>query len=178
MTTGPTAAEWLAAHPATTADEGLAFYDSLPPVTVAEMLGRWRGAAWPSGHPWDGLLEAYGWYGKEFLDAERVHPLLFRGRGGRIVAIDPRWMPVGAMVRVRWTPPAFVFALVRGLLVTTAPAARLRIVEDRGRPTAGMIYDRLPIVDTFRAVDADTRLGRMDLRGMPAPFLFVLRRDG
>ena len=41
-----------------------------------------------------------------------------------------------------------------------------------------MIYDGLPILDHFRAVDAATLLGLMDLRGMAQPYFFVLRRGG
>ena len=33
------------------------------------------------------------------------------------------------------------------------------------------------VIDVFRKVSEDVRLGAMDLRGLPAPFLFVLRRD-
>ena len=41
------------------------------------MFGRWRGRGLHTNHPLDGLLETFGWYGKEFVDAETVHPLLF-----------------------------------------------------------------------------------------------------
>ncbi|MGA8046787.1 MAG: DUF4334 domain-containing protein, partial [Dermatophilaceae bacterium] len=60
---------------------------------------------------------------------------------------------------------------------TRRPAARLRMVEYRGVVTGTMIYDALPIKDHFRAVDDDTLLGAMDLRGLEDPFLFVLRRE-
>jgi hypothetical protein len=40
-----------------------------------------------------------------------------------------------------------------------------------------MIYDNLPINDVFRKVDQDTVLGAMDLKGIPRPFFFVLRRE-
>ena len=43
--------------------------------------------------------------------------------------------------------------------------------------TAALVYDTLPVIDVFRKVSEDVRLGAMDLRGLPAPFLFVLRRD-
>ncbi|WP_041294717.1 DUF4334 domain-containing protein [Isoptericola variabilis] len=39
-------------------------------------------------------------------------------------------------------------------------------------------FDALPIDDVFRRVDEHTVLGLMELRGMPAPFFFVLRRAG
>ena len=40
-----------------------------------------------------------------------------------------------------------------------------------------MVYDRQPIIDSFRRVDEDTVLGIMDLRGMRSPYVFVLRRE-
>jgi hypothetical protein len=67
-------------------DDALAFFDGLPAVPADEMLGRWRGSGLPTGSPLDGLLEAYGWYGKEFLDAETVHPLLFHDRTGPVTS--------------------------------------------------------------------------------------------
>ena len=61
------------------------------------MVGRWRGSGLPTGSPLDGLLESYGWYGKEFVDAETVHPLLFRDRAGRPRPVDPALLPVGLL---------------------------------------------------------------------------------
>ena len=63
------------------------------------------------------------------------------------------------------------------MLGTGLPRARLRQVTYRGTQTAAMVYDQLAIIDVFRAVDDDTRLGVMDMKGMDAPFFFVLRRD-
>ncbi|WP_262503861.1 DUF4334 domain-containing protein [Sphingosinithalassobacter sp. CS137] len=40
-----------------------------------------------------------------------------------------------------------------------------------------MLYDAQPIHDAFRAIDADTVLGAMDMRGFSAPYLFLLRRE-
>lgn len=62
--------------------EALAAFDSLEGVTVEFMLGRWRAVGIRTGHPLDGVLEAYGWWGKEFVTATEVHPLLFRVAGG------------------------------------------------------------------------------------------------
>nr|WP_281371807.1 DUF4334 domain-containing protein [Petropleomorpha daqingensis] len=60
---------------------------------------------------------------------------------------------------------------------TRRPAARVRAVEFRGVLSAALVYDRLPIIDVLRRADEATLLGLMDLRGVPAPFFFVLRRD-
>lgn len=172
---------WLAEHAAgASAREALAFADALDPVAPADMLGRWRGSGLPTGSPLDGLLEAYGWYGKEFLDAERVHPLLFATRSGPR-PVDPALLPLGVL-RDRPGPAhsraaRTAFRLVRPLLTTSKPRARLRSVEHRGVHTAAMVYDALPIIDVFRRVSDDVRLGLMDLRGLPDPFFFVLRRE-
>jgi hypothetical protein len=175
-------ADWLTEHAdGTTPDAALTFFDGCLPVRVEEMTGRWRGSGLPTGSPLDGLLEAYGWYGKEFVDAETVHPLLFAGRSGRPRPVNPALVPVAVLrdhPAVAHHPLArAAFGAVRPLLVTRKPKARLRAVEHRGVVTAAMVYDALPIVDVFRRVSADTVLGLMDLRGLTAPFFFVLRRD-
>lgn len=158
-----------------------AFFDSLPPVTVDAMLGRWRGTGLPSGHPMDGLLERFGWYGKEFKSPEDVQPLLCRLDGGEMFAVNPAFVPIGLVNR---HPTLFhtrfaerVFGLTARAAATQRPTARLRMTEHRGVLTATMIYDSLPINDVFRSVDSDTVLGDMDLRGMKQPFWFILRRD-
>src|SRR4051794_32227703 len=66
----------LTTVPTTTA-EALAVFDAAPAVDPEFMLGTWRGAELPTGHPLDGVLAASGWWGKQFLGAEKVHPLLF-----------------------------------------------------------------------------------------------------
>jgi len=50
-------------------------------------------------------------------------------------------------------------------------------MEYRGKVSATMIYDYLPINDVFRKVDDNTVLGLMDFKGMPQPFFFVLDRE-
>jgi hypothetical protein len=152
-------------------------------VRPADLTGRWRGSGLPSGSPLDGLLESYGWYGKEFVDAETVHPLLFRDRAGRPRPVDPALLPVG-LLRTR---PGLLqtrvaragFGGARPLLYTDQPKARLRTIEHRGVLTAAMVYDALPIIDVFRHVTADTVVGLMDMRGLTAPLFFLLHRaDG
>ena len=175
--------DWLERHQAsgTTENEALAYFDSLSPVTLAEMIGRWKGSGFPTGHPLDGLLEAFAWYGKDFIDPESVRPLLFTGGNGRIFALDSRLIPDGilAHVNAEWRVVGLarsIFSLAGPLMRTTKPQARIRLIEHRGKVSAAMIYDFLPIVDAFRRVDADTLLGLMDLRGMAQPFFFILRR--
>jgi hypothetical protein len=172
---------WLGAHRAgAEVADALAFFDALPAVAPDEMLGRWRGSGLPTGSPLDGVLEAYGWYGKEFVDADTVHPLLVRTRTGPR-PVNPALIPVGVLrdlPRLAHSWPARLgFAALRPLVTTARSTARLRAVEHRGVLTAAMVYDALPIIDVFRRVDVDCVLGLMDLRGLTEPFFFVLSRE-
>ena len=182
-TTDPVrAGDWLDRHrDGADPDEALAYFDSLPVVASDDMLGRWRGSGLLTGSPLDGLLESYGWYGKECLDDEAVHPLLFTDRSGRPRPVDPSLLPVNLLRDyagfLQLWPLRSALSTFRPLLHTTKPKARLREVTHRGVVTAAMVYDSLPIIDVFRRVSDDVRLGAMDMRGLPAPFLFVLRRD-
>jgi hypothetical protein len=176
------ARRWLAEHAdGATADEALTFFDALPAVSTADLVGRWRGSGLPTGSPLDGLLEAFGWYGKQFLDEENAHPLLFRDRTGVPRPVNPAVFPLG-LVRdrprlARSGLGRAAFTGLRPMVTTGRPAARLRMVEHRGVLTAGMVYDALPIIDLFRRAGRDTLLGLMDMRGLDRPFFFVLRRD-
>jgi hypothetical protein len=165
-----------------TTAEILALFDSLPPVSAVAIRGRWRGTGLPSGHPWDGLLERFGWYGKEFNGPEDVHPLLCKGRSGSVFALNPALVPMGLVNRhiglFHTRSAGAVFALAGRAAATRRPTARLRMTEFRGVVTATMIYDSLPIHDMFRAATSETLLGVMDLRGMTQPLFFVLHRDG
>lgn len=157
-----------------------AFFASLDSVTVPEIFGRWRGTELSTGHPLNGMLAKYGWYGKELVDAETVHPLLFRDTNGEVFRVDPRKVPMGLAPHAPRLPESIArgaLSLVRALVETDEPRARLRDTLFRGRVSATMIYDHLPIQDVFRRVDATTLLGVMDRRGDTRPLYFVLRRE-
>jgi hypothetical protein len=160
--------------------QAMELFDSCEPLSWRQMLGQWKGSGLPTGHPMDGLLEATGWYGKNFAGMDEVDPLVFRDRRGRLVRVNPALMPMGAPRQLfDLTTREPVSRIVRPIvssLRTFSPAARLRQVEYRGQVTATMIYDALPICDHFRAVDEDTVVGAMDYRKSPQPFMFVLRR--
>lgn len=164
---------------ATTA-EALELFDALPPVAdLAFMYGRWAGSGLHTDHAMDGLLENYAWYGKEFLDPDHVHPLVFTDGGGKIFKVNPALMPMGMALKYPVLKRKFMrtlFRLGRPLLQTRKTGARLRLIEHRGKVSATMAYDALPIHDVFRKVDANTLFGLMDLKGMEQPFFFVLRR--
>lgn len=163
-----------------TPEQAWALFDRLPVAAVDEIVtGRWQGSEIRTGHPFDGVLGASGWYGKQFDDANSVHPLLFSDTEGKIFAVDPRRVPLSLTGKV---PLPGVRAIRKSLrytgiaLRTQRYTARLRAVEYRGVLSAAMVYDHLPIIDHFRRVDADTLFGVMDMRGMTEPYFFILRR--
>jgi hypothetical protein len=160
--------------------QALGLFDSLEPVEPEAMLGSWRGEGFPTGHPLDGLLEAWHWHGKRFESREEVHPLVFRAVGGGLVNVDPSRVQV-ALLRAPWVgalkPCGGLFPWLAPLVATRRSAARLRSTLYRGKVSAAMLYDQQPIVDVFRRLDPGRLLGVMDCKGMAQPFFFVLRRE-
>ncbi|MGW0246591.1 DUF4334 domain-containing protein [Nocardia goodfellowii] len=163
-----------------TPERARALFDQLPAVPVTEVTtGRWRGEEIDTGHPWNGVLAESGWYGKQFDDADTVHPLLYTDDTGSIFAVNPRRVPLSIVGGVpRTALRAFRKSLrYTGFSVRTRePKGRLRNVEYRGVISAAMLYDERPMIDHFRRVDASTLLGAMDTRGTPDSYFFVLRK--
>ncbi|MBD2230712.1 DUF4334 domain-containing protein [Phormidium tenue] len=162
--------------------EALNIFDNLDTVDVNDMIGSWQGFGFPTNHPLDGVLEAYHWHGKRFETPEHVHPLVFDTMDGNTASINPLWiLPViGWLDRLpipKFEAVGSLFQASLFLFSTEQSSARLRSTTYRGKKTATMIYDSLPINDIFRRVDDHTLLGLMDLKGMKYPFFFVLRRE-
>jgi hypothetical protein len=167
----------------TTTDAALALFDAAPAVDTEFMIGTWHGAELPTGHPLDGLLEASGWWGKQFVDGETVHPLLFTTGDGRALwAVNPilAFSSLGVVTKIpalKRRNHAGLINAARPMLQTRTPKARLRTTRYRGVDTATMIYDHLPVNDVFRKLADQTVIGAMDLRGSTKPYFFVLTRD-
>ena len=162
-----------------TTEEALTLFDQLDPVTLGFMQGRWQGNGFHTGHPMDGLLEATNWYGKEFVNPDCVHPLLFRNGNGAIFKVAPSRLMMDLALRLPFLKTASMkpfYTLFSSLQKTEQSQARLRMMEHRNQVSATMIYDNLPIHDIFRKVDEDTVLGLMDYKELLQPFFFVLRR--
>ena len=163
----------------TTTEEALKLFDSLEPVNLDFMIGRWEGSGLHTNHPMDGFLETSNWYGKEFVSSEEVHPLLFLDSQSQIFKVAPHptameWVLKLPIFKKNYLQP--LLGLINSLLKTEKSQARLRMMEYRGKVTATMIYDYLPINDSFRKVDNNTVLGIMDYKNSPQPFFFVLKR--
>ncbi len=160
--------------------EALEIYDQLDVVELDFMLGRWHGSGFPTGHRMDGILEAYGWYGKEFKDEDHVDPMLFK-HGDHIIRVNPERIPLWSLT-ADFEPPKSAFAgrcfsMILPLIQTKQTKARMRMMKYRGKFSSAMIYNGLPINDVFRKVDEDTLFGIMDLHGMTQPYFFVLHRE-
>ena len=156
------------------------WFAALPPVAIPELFGVWRGEGLPSGHPLDGVLERFQWFGKAFHTADIVHPLLFRDGRGVPFAVEPRLLPFHLALRLglaHSSIAAFAFGRLKRLFATRRPAARLRVMEWQGIVSATMIYNRLPIHDHFRRVSPTTVAGAMDDPGFDRPFFFLLHRS-
>ncbi len=163
-------------------NEAHAFFDSLDPVSIDFMIGGWRGSGYETGHPLDGLLEAYHWHGKRFESSEDVHPLVFNTMSGGFRCVNPG--PMGASFGLLESMPSLksntmgkIFQFLMPLFGTSKSKARLRMLEYRGKVSATMIYDQLPINDVFRKLDENTVLGVMDRKGTEFPFFFKLTRE-
>jgi hypothetical protein len=111
-----------------------------------------------------------------------VHPLVFSRMRGGTAHINPIFMlpALGLLDRL----PVFkssvagrIFQACIPLFSTSRSRARLRMISYRGKSSATMIYDSLPINDVFRKVDENTVLGVMDLKGVRQPYFFALRRE-
>ncbi|CAN1209914.1 DUF4334 domain-containing protein [Tumidithrix helvetica PCC 7403] len=162
-----------------TTEKALQLFDTLEPVNLDFMLGRWQGSGLHTSHPMDGLLEASNWYGKEFIDPENVHPLLFLDGQGKVIKVAPNPTAMNWVLKMPFLKNDFLkplLTLTNSLLKTERSQARLRMMEYRGKVSATMLYDYLPIADSFRKVDKNTVLGIMDFKNLPQPFFFVLKR--
>ncbi|AFY49380.1 hypothetical protein Nos7524_3589 [Nostoc sp. PCC 7524] len=164
----------------TTTEQALEIFDALEPVNLEFMFGRWQGSGLNTNHPMDGLLEIANWYGKEFIDSENVHPLLFLDSQEKIFRVAPNptlmdWFLKVSIPKNNSLKPLFMPIIY--LMKTENSQARLRMMEYRGKVAATMIYDYLPINDFFRKVDDNTVLGIMDYKNLTQPFFFMLKRS-
>lgn len=160
--------------------DAIAYFDGLRPIKAENMLGYfWRGEGIDTDHPMDGMLEASRWAGKLFKGADDVHPLVHKGVLRKKVSINPALLPIklATHLPLRDVITPFLFPLIRPLISTRRPKARLRMLEFRGKLSAAMCYDNKPINDCFRKIDEDTVMGWMDFKGMDQPYFFKLTRD-
>lgn len=114
------------------------FWATLPPATIEQMIGDWRGGEFVTGHKMNGLLAKVRWFGKSFRSVTDVQPLVCLDDDGNKFSN---------------------IKLGKG-------EASLWAEEFRGEVVATMVYDGQPTHDHFKRVDADTVLGIMNGKGV------------
>ncbi|MCA1409088.1 DUF4334 domain-containing protein [Ensifer sp. IC3342] len=161
-------------------EAAFAYFDRLHPVPAGDLVGLWKGSEISTGHPFDGVLENLGWYGKRFRADMRADALLFKKDGDRLVPIDPSPIPLGLAFRLhrlgRTEAARNLFSHLIKHLRATGPVASLRMMRFRGNVSAVMVYDRKPVADHFRKIDTDTLVGVMSVQGYDGHFFFQLER--
>jgi len=126
-----------------------AFFDELPAISSEAMIGEWLGGVFPVGGLYEFLL--------------RPKPLA-------------RWY--GKRFRSENRVDALMCRIFGMTVRLPLGRARLRRIEYRGVVSAAMIYDRLPIIDHFRAIDDDTLMGLMETRGRRGAAFYLTRNKG
>ena len=132
-----------------------ALWADLRTVSVDEVLGPWRGGDFATGHLASSVLDQVRWHGKRFDGPLDAKPLICRDDDG---------------------------ALYSHLKAGGGGEASLWPVEFRGEVTATMVYDRMPVLDHFKAVDDSTLMGIMNGKleaafGVADLYYFWLERE-
>jgi hypothetical protein len=132
-----------------------ALWSDLSTVEVDEMLGAWRGGDFATGHVASTVLAKVRWHGKRFDSPLDAVPLVCRDEDGELYS---------------------------NLAAGGGGEASLWPVGFRGEVTATMVYDKMPVLDHFKKVDADTVMGIMNGKlagtfGIDDLYYFWLERD-
>jgi hypothetical protein len=127
-------------------------WSGLQTVRSEDVLGRWKGDEFHTGHKMNGLLQSNRWYGKNFNSVNDVEPIVCYDDDGNLFSNNE--LSLGG--------------------------ASLWDVEFRGEVTATMVYDGQPVLDHFKKVDENTLMGIMDgkhQRAKASYLYFILERD-
>ena len=155
-------------------------FRSLKPILPREMVGLWKGHGIPTGHPFDGMLENLGWFGKRFTSDMRADALLFRSEDRRLVAVDPKWIPLRMALRFykigRTRVARNLFSYLQRRVGASGPVASVKTTVFGGIESAAMVYDDQPIIDYFRRIDAVRVMGAMTITGDERIYFFELSR--
>ena len=111
-----------------------AWWSTLEPARIEDMIGEWAGGEFTTGHKMNGLLEKAGWFGKTFTSPDDVQPLVCLDADGKKFSN---------------------IALGKG-------EASLWLEDFRGEVTATMVYDGQPVHDHFKKIDDNAVMGIMN----------------
>lgn len=126
--------ERIISKPSTTDEEVFELYDRLPSVTVEELFPqKWIGKGINTGHWGYPWLDAVKWVGKWYRSQLDAIPLVCYNEAGKLYSNKS----------------------MKG-------EASLWMIAFRGKTSATMVYDGVPIFDHLRKIDDDTLLGVMN----------------
>lgn len=128
-------------------EELASLYNTLEPITTADIIGEWKGGFIKSGRILDWTLKSYWilkWVGKNFVTENNVKALLYRFLGIK-----------------------FNFPIIG--------KARVRQIAFMGKVSTAMIYNHLPIIDHFRKINDSTLMGAMDYKGKVVLYFYLYR---
>jgi len=152
----------------------------LPPILPRELVGLWKGHGLSAGHPFDGVLENLGWFGKRFTRDMRADALLFCSSERRLTAIDPKWIPLQLALRFHGVGRTGIarnlVSYLQRCLRARGPVASVKTMVFDGVESAALAYDDQPIVDYFRRVDEKRVMGAMKITGDARIYFFELER--
>ncbi|SEA61658.1 MULTISPECIES: DUF4334 domain-containing protein [unclassified Mycobacterium] len=123
----------------------------LPAVRAEDILGAWKGGEFRTGHPLNGMLATFKWFGKTMNSLSDVQPNMCYDENGELYSN----VEIGNGEASLWN------------------------VEFRGEVTATMVYDGRPVFDHFKRVDDNTLMGIMnakDINAIGGYFYFLLER--
>jgi hypothetical protein len=158
----------------------LARFSQLPAVDPREMIGLWRGRGIPTSHPLDGVLENLDWFGKRFRADMRADALLFTAGERRLVPLNPAYVPLRLALRLsgfgRSRAARNLFSHLKLRFRAEDTVASLKTLSFQGALSAAMVYDKQPIVDHFRKIDADHLMGVMTVEEDDRLYFFELSK--
>jgi GXWXG protein/Domain of unknown function (DUF4334) len=105
-------------------------FDALPPASSEEVFGKWQGGGFDTGHWLLSALAEMKWYGKWIHSQFDVKPLVCYDEAGRLYSNK-----------------------------SLNGEASVGMMEFRGKVSATIIYDGVPMFGHLRKVDNDTLLG-------------------
>ncbi|TDC26656.1 DUF4334 domain-containing protein [Streptomyces sp. 8K308] len=109
-------------------------WSCLDTVPAMNILGRWKGQGFATGHGLYQRLAAIRWFGKTFNSVTDAKPLICYGENGELFSN----VALGGGEASLWN------------------------IEFRGEVTATMVYDGRPDLDHFKRVDDTTLMGIMN----------------
>lgn len=133
-------------------DELDEIWAALETVRSTDIIGRWKGDEFHTGHKMNGMLQSARWYGKFFDSVDDVEPIVCYDDDGNLFSNND--LSLGG--------------------------ASLWDIEFRGEVTATMVYDGQPVFDHFKKVDANTLMGIMNgkrQRATGSYLYFILERE-